>query len=208
MIKLHLKLMLPALMLLALFSTPNLASAYYDPGVQRWINRDPVKELGHFLIRYGNSVQMGLAERNLYEYVRNSPVDLLDPLGLTERPWPANGVACNGCSDGSDVYILVEGEYFTLPAGECTASQPGVGKSTDVDGVWVCPPAGECQFNRVNPGLSPFIACAPPPQNCPSWNGDPKSKNSPRNRGAPTNKPPRHPLPPTYRSPGPVSPLP
>jgi len=27
---------------LALLSAPNLATAYYDPGVQRWINRDPV----------------------------------------------------------------------------------------------------------------------------------------------------------------------
>ena len=33
-----------AVTLPALFSVPNLASAYYDPGVQRWINRDPVAD--------------------------------------------------------------------------------------------------------------------------------------------------------------------
>jgi hypothetical protein len=30
------------LTLLALFSAPRLASGYYDPGVQRWVNRDPL----------------------------------------------------------------------------------------------------------------------------------------------------------------------
>ena len=38
------KSVLLALALLALFSAPNLALAYYDPGVQRWINRDPLGE--------------------------------------------------------------------------------------------------------------------------------------------------------------------
>jgi hypothetical protein len=202
--KLTRMLLVPMLTLLCHETT----SAYHDPGVQRWINRDPLKELGHFLLRYGSCVQMAPREGNTSRYVRNRPVDLVDPLGLTERPWPANGVACNGCSDGSEVYILVEGQYFTLPAGECTASQPGVGRSTDVDGVWVCSPGGRCEFNRVNPGLSPFIACAPAPKNCPEWGGDPKSKNSPRNRGAPSDRPPRNPPPPIYRPPRPISPLP
>jgi hypothetical protein len=40
--KTQMKPMIWSLALLALFSTPHLASAYYDPGVQRWINRDPL----------------------------------------------------------------------------------------------------------------------------------------------------------------------
>jgi len=35
------------LALLALLSATNLASAYYDPGVQRWINRDPLARIFH-----------------------------------------------------------------------------------------------------------------------------------------------------------------
>jgi RHS repeat-associated protein len=41
---------------------------HYDPNLQRWLNRDPIQELG------------GL---NLYNYVGNSPVDFVDPYGLT-----------------------------------------------------------------------------------------------------------------------------
>lgn len=41
---------------------------YYSPGLGRWINRDPIGEQG------------GL---NLYAYVWNNPIQLLDPLGLT-----------------------------------------------------------------------------------------------------------------------------
>jgi len=42
--KTQMKPLLSFLILLALLSGPHLASAYYDPGVQRWINRDPAEE--------------------------------------------------------------------------------------------------------------------------------------------------------------------
>lgn len=32
--------------LLGLLSAPHLTSAYYDPGLQRWINRDAIGESG------------------------------------------------------------------------------------------------------------------------------------------------------------------
>jgi hypothetical protein len=44
------------------------ASAFYDPVAQRWLNRDPIEELG------------GL---NLYNFLGNDPVDVSDPLGLS-----------------------------------------------------------------------------------------------------------------------------
>ena len=55
------------LALLALLSAPHLASAYYDPGVQRWINRDPLAERGGM---------------NLYAFVSSEPIGRLDPYGL------------------------------------------------------------------------------------------------------------------------------
>jgi hypothetical protein len=56
------------LLLLALFCAPHLASAYYDPGAQRWINRDPIGERG------------GL---NVYRFLRSDPMRNLDPWGLS-----------------------------------------------------------------------------------------------------------------------------
>jgi RHS repeat-associated protein len=69
------------LTLLTLFSTPQLASAYYDPGVQRWINRDPLWEFGFEKVR-GDGVG-GVGEGpNQYDFVGNDPVGSTDPLGL------------------------------------------------------------------------------------------------------------------------------
>lgn len=45
--------------------------AFYDPGTQRWINRDPIEESG------------GL---NLHAFVVNSPLDFVDTFGLAARP--------------------------------------------------------------------------------------------------------------------------
>ncbi len=61
------KLLLWALALLALVSAPNLALGYYDPGVQRWINRDPRQEWSAI---------------NMYTYTANEPVASVDPSGL------------------------------------------------------------------------------------------------------------------------------
>lgn len=56
---------------LAMFSLAaslQLTLGYYDPGIQRWINRDPIGERGGI---------------NLSDFVNNSPVNSSDPNGLT-----------------------------------------------------------------------------------------------------------------------------
>jgi RHS repeat-associated protein len=42
---------------------------YYDPHLQRWINRDPIAELGGI---------------NLYQFVHNDPENYIDPFGLDD----------------------------------------------------------------------------------------------------------------------------
>ncbi len=59
------------------------AFAFYDPGLQRWINRDPVGENGGI---------------NLSAFIGNNPRNTLDPFGLRkQRGMPT----INGCGDGS-----------------------------------------------------------------------------------------------------------
>jgi RHS repeat-associated protein len=71
----------PMIWFLALLCIPHLASAYYDPGVQRWINRDPVREPGSEVVRDG-SVGGVDDTPNGYGFVGNAPISSTDPLGL------------------------------------------------------------------------------------------------------------------------------
>jgi hypothetical protein len=47
-----------------------VANAFYDPGLQRWLNRDPIGEAGGI---------------NLYAFVNNSPIAFYDPCRSQER---------------------------------------------------------------------------------------------------------------------------
>ena len=58
-----------ALLVLALAATS--ASAFYDPGAQRWMNRDPIGEAWGF---------------NLFQFVSGNPVALHDNFGLRTAP--------------------------------------------------------------------------------------------------------------------------
>lgn len=63
--KTHLSLILVAL--LAYWVGLCNASAFYDPGTQRWLNRDPIAESGGV---------------NLYEFVDDNPLEKIDYYGL------------------------------------------------------------------------------------------------------------------------------
>ena len=60
------------------------ASAFYDPGAQRWVNRDPFEEIG-FTIKQNRWVYLPLNEEfsNMYIFIRNEPIDYFDYFGLT-----------------------------------------------------------------------------------------------------------------------------
>ena len=69
------------LALLGLTWLPHLASAHYDPSLQRWINRDPIGEAGFEKLR-GRVAAGSAAGANSYAYILNNPVNEVDPLGL------------------------------------------------------------------------------------------------------------------------------
>jgi RHS repeat-associated protein len=54
---------------------------YYDPNLQRWLNRDPIGESGFDTLRRRDD-SADTHEANSYEFVHNDPVDKLDPNGL------------------------------------------------------------------------------------------------------------------------------
>ena len=57
------------------------ASAFYEPGAQRWVNRDPINEIGFDILsgKYRISLK---EEQNLYAFIRNSPLTRNDIEGL------------------------------------------------------------------------------------------------------------------------------
>ena len=70
------------------------ANAFYDPGQQRWLNRDPIEERG------GD---------NLYEFIGNNSENAVYPLGLCkQRGMPTY----NGCGDESFKGNLVPNKPF------------------------------------------------------------------------------------------------
>jgi uncharacterized protein RhaS with RHS repeats len=55
---------------------------FYDPNLQRWLNRDPIEEEGGI---------------NLYGFVFNAPLNLIDVWGLDSEPTLKNLLAEEGC---------------------------------------------------------------------------------------------------------------
>jgi len=69
---------------LALLCSTTLVSAYYDPGVQRWITRDPIVESGFRNARHRHPLPPRV-EANVYAYVGCNPLTRYDPLGLIHQ---------------------------------------------------------------------------------------------------------------------------
>lgn len=75
-------LMRPRWLLSLLFlSVLQTASAFYDPAPQRWINRDPINELGFNILNGKRRVFNMDEEKKLYGFVRNNSVSLADKDG-------------------------------------------------------------------------------------------------------------------------------
>ena len=71
---------------------------FYDPYLQRWVNRDPIGEIGG---------------SNLYGFVLNNPVGLIDLQGLDIYVTPGNHPKIMGDRPGGGCYSI----EFTIPPG-------------------------------------------------------------------------------------------
>src|SRR6185312_6568492 len=178
---------------------------FYAPHLQRWLNRDPLGDKA-FQRTWGYAVSRKRIDRMLYTLVENNPITGFDGFGLDKTPFPLNGAVCNCKENKKPVYVLIDGEYYTLPPGQCTAkgSLYDPESRDDADGFWI----GDT-FYRV--GCGKADACHPPENPCVNgktskcedckWDGDPDSEYSPSKRsGKPSNSPPSTP-PPLYQRP-------
>lgn len=68
-------------LLLILLAGAPLAEAYYDPGIQRWINRDPLKETGHSTLLHTRVGRGRSAIGNLSLFVKNNSIGNYDSDG-------------------------------------------------------------------------------------------------------------------------------
>jgi RHS repeat-associated protein len=91
------------------------APAHYDPGVQRWINRDPLGEPGFELIRDQPTSVLG-GEPHRYLFVANNPISRTDSLGLKvdcealiEKAWFAFSHAAGGGTEFVDALNVFGG---------------------------------------------------------------------------------------------------
>ena len=80
--KTQLKSLLRALGAVVLLAAPNPASAYYDPGVQRWINRDPAADAGFLVFPVSESSRAPKGETADYAFLKNDPINRSDGAGL------------------------------------------------------------------------------------------------------------------------------
>jgi hypothetical protein len=150
------KPLLLALAFLAVLSAPNLASAYYDPGIQRWINRDPLAEGG------------GL---NLFTFACNSPANCYDTDGRGVRG-TAIGAGIGGVIGGVQLGLAgAAGGTLILPVGGTIAGAGGLGFVGFVAGAALGGAIGNgienlwCLLHRPHP--------APPVQSSTSQAGQP-----------------------------------
>lgn len=76
-----LKQIIKSLVLCAALLVIESASAFYDAGLGRWINRDPIGERGFEKLRRADEINMS-GRDNPYLFVENSPIAYIDVHGL------------------------------------------------------------------------------------------------------------------------------
>jgi len=73
----------------------------YDSDGGRWLSRDPINEVGLKLLTRSRTAFNMVEEKNLYGFVRNNPVSIVDPFGLWDWPWSKNKKCCKEDDEGT-----------------------------------------------------------------------------------------------------------
>jgi hypothetical protein len=115
---------------LVLLLASERAHAFYNPTTGRWLSRDPIGEYG-FQITHEDLVKnmvdrttegVVLESLNAYLFVRNSPTEAVDLLGLAEVETGVNR------AETPFAYIAIESHYFLEVDGNTCGVWPRDGK--------------------------------------------------------------------------------
>ncbi len=84
---------------------------FYDPGMQRWLNRDPLGEVSFEVLRKRRAKAVGDGP-NFYTFVRNTPINGCDAIGLACRghcapPAPSPIRKCNRKIENDDNDLVI-----------------------------------------------------------------------------------------------------
>jgi RHS repeat-associated protein len=186
---------------------------WYDPYLQRWLNRDPIQEQTGVFSRKELRAQ-AKAGWNLYSFCLNDPGNRADTDGrnwfthlLSEifRYGGFGGTCCNNTQKTE--WWLDNGQWKQLPPGKCTGFTDDCDGLTCQGGFWPVSFGGSGQCNpdqtcttlpptsRPNPTATPTIGPqGPSPSSIdlgPGWTPGSGNGTSPYDRGA-------HDLPPDY----------
>jgi len=84
---------------------------FYDPNLQRWPNRDPIGESGFEVLRFRSSGILPIVSllgsiggTDLYGFVQNRPIDVIDPLGLAPSTGPGS-IACESATEQAEAAL-------------------------------------------------------------------------------------------------------
>lgn len=141
---------------------------FYDPNMQRWLNRDPIGESGFWVLRFRSagllghiSLLNGIESSDLYEFVKNMPVNGFDALGLAPSTGPGS-LACAHATEQAEAALamLLEepSEANQVKYDELNAAQEAACKPPPPPPV---PELGPCPTTPWSP-MSPIIPQNPP----------------------------------------------
>ncbi|MBU0637800.1 MAG: hypothetical protein KKB50_02970 [Planctomycetes bacterium] len=159
---------------LATLTVVDSALAYYNPRTGRFLSRDPIGEPGAMLVRRVAGASTGsfiprdkvADQMHLYRYVRNTPSNLVDPLGLQESQ-PTSQPCCVCGPDITDalqrLLADVDSKFAGLNAQQkddlCDGYIDAAHWDTDLftrastfrtEG---CPKGDACEFDNKVPGV-------------------------------------------------------
>ena len=158
----------------------SVANAFYDPGLQRWINRDPIQEEGGI---------------NLQTFVGNNPINRVDSLGECPLVLPIIYAAAEAIAANFAANAAVLGAGAVIAAG--TGIGVGVGVNTAGTGTGYPFPVNlaNSSVNSV-PNITIVANTGPGRGNQGERNIEKRPPNPKKPHNPQTSRPPKPPKPP------------